>query len=63
MKFSEWVNKKINEGKNTQPVQMPKEISNKISLKPIKDRLPSGRKETSFDSRPKRMRTRSSQNR
>ena len=63
MKFSEWINKKINEGKKPQPVQMPTQTSSKISVNPGKDRIPSGRKNTSFDSRPKRLRTRGSQNR
>jgi hypothetical protein len=63
MKFSEWMNKRLNEDKKSQPVQMPKEISNKIKIKPAKDRLPGGRVDTSFDSRPKRLKTRSSQKR
>lgn len=63
MKFSEWINKKINENKKPQPVQMPNQTSNKISIDPGKDRIPGGRKNTFFDSRPKRLRTRGSQNR
>lgn len=61
MKFSEWVI--LREEKKPQPVIMPKQISNKLIIKEPKDRLPTGRKETSFDSRPKRLRTRGSQNR
>lgn len=61
MKFSEWV--VLREEKKPQPVIMPKQISNKLIIKEPKDRLPTGRKETSFDSRPKRLRTRSAQKR
>lgn len=63
MKFSEWMNERLNESKKSQTVQMPKEVSNKIKIKPAKDRLSGGRRDTSFDSRPKRLRTRSSQKR
>ena len=64
MTFSNWLEKRLTlEGKKAQPVQMPKEISNKLELKPVKDRVPGGRKNTTFDSSPKRLRTRGSSHR
>jgi hypothetical protein len=48
---------------HSKPVQMPKDNSNKIEIKDAKERVPVGRKNTTMDSRPKRLRTRESQKR
>jgi hypothetical protein len=48
---------------HAKPVQPPKEKSNKIEFEDAKERIPVGRKNTTMDSRPKRMRTRGSQKR
>lgn len=51
MKFSKWLKNRINEGKKSRPVIMPKEKSNIIKVKEPKQRIPMGRKDTSFDSK------------
>jgi len=48
---------------HAKPVQMPKEKSSRIEFRDAKERVPVGRRNTSMDSRPKRLRTRGSQNR
>lgn len=68
MKFSTWLeNRLMTEGGKkggSNPVQMPKPESNVV--KPsgeAKQRVAGGRKDTSFDPRPNRLRTRSATNR
>jgi hypothetical protein len=63
--FSGWMGRRLAlEAKgHAKPVQMPKEKSNKIEFEDAKERIPVGRKNTSMDSRPKRLRTRGSQKR
>jgi hypothetical protein len=63
--FSDWVGRRtVLESKGgPKPVQMPKERSNKVKFKDVKQRVPGGRRDTTMDSRPKRMRTRGDRNR
>lgn len=58
--FSDWVGRRLAlEAKRApRPVQMPKEKSNKIEVGDPKERIPVGRRDTTMDSRPKRLRTR-----
>lgn len=51
MKFSRWLENRIVEGKKAQPVQLPKEKSNIIKVEEPKQRIPSGRRDTSFASK------------
>ena len=63
--FSDWVEGRLAlESRGaSRPVQMPKGDSNKVGFEVPKDRIAGGRRETSMDSRPKRLRTRGSKNR
>lgn len=62
MKFNDWVI--LHESKKkSKPVNMKKEKSEKIEVEEPKQRIKSGRKNTQFDDRPKRLRTRSDINR
>jgi len=63
--FSDWMGRRLAlEAKGPpKPVQMPKEKSSRIEVKDAKERVPVGRRNTSMDSRPKRLRTRGSRNR
>ena len=59
--FTNWM--KLQESKNTQKVEMPKKQTNVIDFKQPKERIPGGRKNTTFNSRPKRLRTRGDEKR
>lgn len=63
--FSSWLGNRLAlESKGgSQPVVMPKETSSKVEFRDAKERIPGGRRNTTMDSRPKRLRTRGARKR
>jgi hypothetical protein len=62
MKFKDWII--LHESKKkSKPVSMKKEKNNKIEIEIPKQRIQTGRKNTIFDDRPKRQKTRNDVNR